>query len=170
MRAGGWVTGLVSAALASVALIPADALTASVPSGFHISVLAHVPGAREMAPCGNFLYVGTAGSRVYSVALNGGRVDPDTMYTRYFTSTGNLNKVAGYASPKLDALFAQGRATSNVTQRHAIYTQISKTLEGQGVWVWMFTANDYYAISSKVQNFVPMPNESLQYLRQTTLG
>src|ERR1700740_3720999 len=74
MRAGGWVTGLVSAALASVALIPADALTASVPSGFHISVLAHVPGAREMAPCGNFLYVGTAGSRVYSVALNGGRV------------------------------------------------------------------------------------------------
>jgi peptide/nickel transport system substrate-binding protein len=105
-----------------------------------------------------------------AVALNGGRVDPDTMYTRYFTSTGNLNKVAGYASPKLDALFAQGRATSDVAKRKAIYTQISKTLESQGAWVWMFTSNDYYAISSKVRNFVPMPNESLQYLRQTTLG
>ena len=105
-----------------------------------------------------------------AIALNGGRVDPDTMYTRYFTSTGNLNKVAGYSSPKLDTLFAQGRATSNVAKRKAIYTQISKTLESQGVWVWMFTSNDYYAVSSKVHNFVPMANESLQYLRQTTLG
>jgi peptide/nickel transport system substrate-binding protein len=105
-----------------------------------------------------------------AIALNGGRVDPDTMYTRYFTSTGNLNKVAGYASPKLDTLFAQGRATSSVAKRKAIYTQISKTLESQGVWVWMFTSYDYYALSSKVHNFVPMANESLQYLRQTTLG
>lgn len=105
-----------------------------------------------------------------AIALNGGRVDPDTMYVRYFTSTGNLNKVAGYASPKLDTLFAQGRATSDVTKRKAIYAQISKTLEGQGVWVWMFTSYDYYAVSSKVRNFVPMANESLQYLRQTTLG
>jgi peptide/nickel transport system substrate-binding protein len=105
-----------------------------------------------------------------AIALNGGRVDPDTMYTRYFTSTGNLNKVAGYASPKLDTLFAQGRATSDPAKRQAIYTQISKTLEGQGVWLWMFTSYDYYAISSKVKNFVPMANESLLYLRQTTLG
>jgi peptide/nickel transport system substrate-binding protein len=105
-----------------------------------------------------------------AIALNGGRVDPDTMYTRYFTSTGNLNKVAGYASPKLDTLFAQGRATSDVAKRKTLYTQISKTLEGQGAWVWMFTAFDYYAVSSKVHNFVPMANESLLYLKQTTLG
>jgi peptide/nickel transport system substrate-binding protein len=104
-----------------------------------------------------------------ALALNGGRVDPDTMYNRYFTSTGNLNKIAGYASPKLDQLFAQGRATSDVVKRKAIYTQISKTLESQGVWVWLFTAFDYYAITPKVHNFVPMANESLQYLRQTFL-
>jgi len=105
-----------------------------------------------------------------AIALNGGRVDPDTMYVRYFTSAGNLNKVAGYASPKLDSLFSQGKSTSNLKQRKAIYTQISKTLESQGVWVWMFTANDYYAVNSKVRNFIPMANESLQYLRQTSLG
>jgi peptide/nickel transport system substrate-binding protein len=104
-----------------------------------------------------------------ALALNGGRVDPDTMYIRYFSSTGNLNKVAGYSSPKLDQLFAQGRATSDVAKRKAIYTQISKTLEGQGVWVWLFTAYDYYGVSTKVKNFVPMANESLQYLRQTSL-
>jgi peptide/nickel transport system substrate-binding protein len=104
-----------------------------------------------------------------AIALNGGRVDPDTMYNRYFTSTGNLNKVAGYASPKLDQLFAQGRATSDVVKRKAVYKQISKTLESQGAWVWLFTAFDYYAITPKVHNFVPMANESLQYLRQTFL-
>jgi peptide/nickel transport system substrate-binding protein len=104
-----------------------------------------------------------------AVALNGGRVDPDTMYNRYFTSAGNLNKVAGYSSPKLDQLFAQGRATSDVAKRKAIYTQLSKTLESQGVWVWLFTAFDYYAVTPKVHNFVPMANESLQYLRQTFL-
>jgi peptide/nickel transport system substrate-binding protein len=92
------------------------------------------------------------------------------MYNRYFPSTGNLNKVAGYTSPKLDQLFAQGRATSDVAKRKAIYQQISKTLEGQGVWVWMFTANDYHAITAKVHNFTPMPNGSLEYLRQTSLS
>src|SRR5207249_9395516 len=64
-----------------------------------------------------------------AVALNGGRVDPDTMYNRYFTSTGNLNKVAGFSSPKLDQLFAQGRATDNVKQRKAVYRNITKRSE-----------------------------------------
>jgi peptide/nickel transport system substrate-binding protein len=105
-----------------------------------------------------------------AIALNGGRVDPDTMYNRYFLTNGNLNKVAGYSSPKLDQLFAAGRATSDVAKRKAIYTQISKTLEGQAVWIWLFTANDYHGLTSKVHNFVPMPNGSLQYLRQTSLS
>jgi len=104
-----------------------------------------------------------------AVALNGGRVDPDTMYNRYFTSTGNLNKVAGFSMPKLDQLFSQGRATSDVPKRKAVYKQLSKTLESQGVWVWLFTGFDYYATTAKVHNFVPMSNESLQYLRQTFL-
>jgi len=93
-----------------------------------------------------------------------------SLNARVLTNDFNLNKVAGYASPKLDSLFSQGKSTSNLKQRKAIYTQISKTLESQGVWVWMFTANDYYAVNSKVRNFIPMANESLQYLRQTSLG
>jgi ABC-type transport system substrate-binding protein len=71
--------------------------------------------------------------------------------------------------PKLDQLFSQGRATSDVPKRKAVYKQLSKTLESQGVWVWLFTGFDYYATTAKVHNFVPMSNESLQYLRQTFL-
>lgn len=38
-----------------------------------IAVLARVPAAREMAVCGNTLYVGTLGSAVYAVPIGGGR-------------------------------------------------------------------------------------------------
>jgi glucose/arabinose dehydrogenase len=76
MRIGGRIMGLVLAAFATAAVLPAAARAASVPSGFHISVLAHVAGAREIAPCGNTLYVGTMEGGVFAVALDSGRVAP----------------------------------------------------------------------------------------------
>ena len=104
-----------------------------------------------------------------AIALNGGRPDPDGMYGRYFTSTGNLNKVAGFSSPELDALFAEGKATIDPAARTAIYDQISKYLEDNAVWVWMFSSDNYTATTPNVSGFVPMANNSLQYLRQTEL-
>ncbi len=74
-----------------------------------------------------------------AVALNGGRPDPDGMYGRYFTSTGNLNKVAGYSSPELDALFAEGRQTADPEKRKDIYAQVSENLEDNAAWIWLFT-------------------------------
>ena len=41
-------------------------------------------------------------------------------------------------------------AQGDVAKRKATYSQLSKTLEGQAVWIWLFTANDYHAITSKV--------------------
>src|SRR5690606_34252698 len=64
-----------------------------------------------------------------AVALNGGREDPDGMYGRYFTSTGNLNEVAGYSSPELDELFARGRATEDKAERERIYAEVGRQLE-----------------------------------------
>lgn len=104
-----------------------------------------------------------------AIALNGGRPDPDGMYGRYFTSTGNLNKVAGFSSPELDELFAKGKATSDVEARKAIYDQISRYLEDNAVWVWLFTSYTYTATTSNVTGFIPMANNSFQYLRQTAL-
>jgi peptide/nickel transport system substrate-binding protein len=104
-----------------------------------------------------------------AVALNGGRPDPDGMYGRYFTSTGNLNKVAGYSSPELDQLFAQGKATTDPSQRKPIYTRISNLLEQNAVWIWLFSSYDYTATTKGVHGFTPMANGSLQFLRQTSL-
>ena len=105
-----------------------------------------------------------------AVALNGGRPDPDGMYGRYFTSTGNLNQVAGYSSPELDALFAEGKQSSDPDERKDIYAQISEHLEDNAAWIWLFTSYSYTAASSEVQGFTPMANGSLQYLRTTTVN
>lgn len=105
-----------------------------------------------------------------AVALNGGRPDPDGMYGRYFTSTGNLNQVAGYSSPELDALFAEGKQSSDPEERKEIYAKVSEHLEDNAAWIWLFTSYSYTATSSEVQGFTPMANGSLQYLRTTTVN
>jgi len=111
-----------------------------------------------------------AGDFDAAVALNGGRPDPDGMYGRYFTSTGNLNKVAGYSSPGLDALFAKGKATTDPKDRAGIYSKVSAELENKAAWIWLFTSYTYTATASTVQGFLPMANSSLQSLRSTTVN
>ncbi len=104
-----------------------------------------------------------------AIANNGGRIDPDTMYTRYFTSTGNLNKVAGYSSPTLDALFAKGKSSGNVTTRKLAYKLISEELESNAVWVWLFSPYEYRVASKNLVGFVPLATGSLLELRKADL-
>ncbi|MDR0417394.1 MAG: ABC transporter substrate-binding protein [Propionibacteriaceae bacterium] len=105
-----------------------------------------------------------------AVALNGGRPDPDGMYGRYFPSAGNLNQVAGYSSPDLDTLFADGKSESDPAKRAEIYDQISRHLEDHAVWIWLFTSYTYTVTTSDVSGYTPMPNASVQYLRTTSVA
>ncbi|MBF8185195.1 ABC transporter substrate-binding protein [Nonomuraea sp. K274] len=105
-----------------------------------------------------------------AVALNGGRPEPDGSYGRYFTSDGNLNKVAGYSSPELDKLFAAGKATTDQAERKAIYDQVAAELEDNAAWIWLFAGYTYTATTANVRGFVPMASGSLQYLRTTSVG
>ncbi|MFD1936893.1 MULTISPECIES: ABC transporter substrate-binding protein [Nonomuraea] len=124
----------------------------------------------EVLESGAFVDKWVAGDFDAAVALNGGRPDPDGMYGRYFTSTGNLNKVAGYSSPELDKLFAEGKATTDQAERKAIYAKVSAELENNAAWIWLFTSYTYTGTTAQVKGFVPMANGSLQYLRTTTLS
>ncbi len=105
-----------------------------------------------------------------AVALNGGRPDPDGMYGRYFTSDGNLNQVAGYSSPELDDLFAEGKQSNDPQERKDIYEKVSNHLEDNAAWIWLFTSFTYTAMADEVQGFIPMPTGSLQYLRTTSIS
>ena len=124
----------------------------------------------EVLEIGTFVDRWVAADFEAAIALNGGRPDPDSMYGRYFTSTGNLNQVAGYSSPELDELFAAGKASTDPEERAGIYQQISEHLENNAVWIWLFTSFTYTATTSDVSGFTPMTNGSLQNLRVTTVG
>lgn len=123
----------------------------------------------EVLESGAYVDRWIAGEFEAAVALNGGRPDPDSMYGRYFTSTGNLNAVAGYSSDTLDELFAEGKALTDPAERAEVYRQISEELENNAVWIWLFTSYTYTVTTSSVAGFVPMANGSLQYLRTTTI-
>lgn len=124
----------------------------------------------EVLEIGAFVDRWIAGDFDAAVALNGGRPDPDGMYGRYFTSTGNLNSVAGYSSPELDALFAEGKQSSDPAERKAIYEEVSQNLEDNAVWIWLFSGYTYTAMASSVEGFVPMANDSMQFLGTTTVN
>ncbi len=104
-----------------------------------------------------------------AVALNGGRADPYTMYARYWTRAGNLNTVAGYIDDTLDGLMADGRAESDPAARFDIFAEFQRHLVEMAPWVWLYTGYEYTAQQSYVQDFIPMPNDSLYYLNQVRL-
>ncbi len=55
-----------------VALVSAVALACGLPlATARAELLARVPSAREMAVCGDILFVGTKGSSVYALSLSG---------------------------------------------------------------------------------------------------
>jgi peptide/nickel transport system substrate-binding protein len=111
-----------------------------------------------------------AGNFDAAIAQNGGSTDPNTMYARYFTSTGSYNKVAGYSSPELDQLFAKGIATTNTADRKAIYTQISENLVDNAAWVWLFTPKEYIAVNTSVSGFEARTDASLTALWKASVS
>nr|PZN51076.1 MAG: ABC transporter substrate-binding protein [Chloroflexota bacterium] len=80
-----------------------------------------------------------------AVALNGGRPDPYTMYVRYWTSDGNLNKVAGYSDEKLDELMARGRVETDPEARFEIFAEFQRHLVEMAPWVWLYVSPEYTA-------------------------
>ncbi|HWG04538.1 MAG TPA: PQQ-dependent sugar dehydrogenase [Beijerinckiaceae bacterium] len=64
----------IAAAFPAMLSMSAASLAENVPPGFHVAALAHVAGAREIAPCGRMLYVGRAQGNVSAVALDSGKV------------------------------------------------------------------------------------------------
>jgi peptide/nickel transport system substrate-binding protein len=99
-----------------------------------------------------------------AIAENSGSIDPNTMYARYFTSTGTFNKVAGYSSPTLNSLFAQGIATTNVAQRQKVYQEISQQLVDNAPWIWLYTPEYYIAVNTAVHGFQVRTDADLSML------
>ena len=105
-----------------------------------------------------------------AIAENSGSIDPNTMYARYFTTGGTYNKVAGYSSPALNTLFAQGIATTDVAKRQSIYQQISAQLVDNAVWIWLYTPESYIAVNTSVSGFEARTDADLSMLWKASIS
>jgi peptide/nickel transport system substrate-binding protein len=105
-----------------------------------------------------------------AIAENSGSIDPNTMYARYFTSTGSFSKVAGYSSPTLNSLFAQGIATTDTAKRQEIYQEISQQLVDNAVWVWLYTPEYYIAVNTSVHGFEARTDANLSMLWEASIS
>lgn len=105
-----------------------------------------------------------------AIALNGGRADPHLMFIRYWSSKGNLNKVAAYNDSTLDDLLAQGQKETDPQKRIGIYQDLATHLVDAAPWIWLYQGYEYRALQDNVQGYVATPLVSIAYLRQTWLA
>ncbi len=105
-------------------------------------------------------------------AWNGADPNPYTMYGRYFGTGANLGVPAGYSSPVLQKLLSQGDTAASIVKQKSIWSQFSSQLTSNAVWIWLFTAYDYAAVTSNVHGFklAPTNSTSLASLRTTTIS
>ncbi|MBO1330092.1 ABC transporter substrate-binding protein [Streptomyces sp. VRA16 Mangrove soil] len=158
------------------------AFTALVPQGLYSSATDEAQNLQaQLADVGIRMKIETLDSSAYvdrwlagtfdaAVALNGAGADPAPTYTRYFTRDGNFNKVAGYRSARLDKLFAEGIATTDTAAREEIYTKVSRELEDNAAWIWLYTGRSHIATSTRVHGFEPVTDVSLLSLWKTKLA
>ena len=104
-----------------------------------------------------------------AVALNGGNPDPHNMFFRYWHSTGNLNSVANYSDPEIDALLEEAMAITDPAERKAIYDQVQVKLTEAAPWIWLYVGYEYRGMQPYVKNFTNLSNGQTIYLRETWL-
>lgn len=105
-----------------------------------------------------------------AVAQNGGRADPYTMYNRYWTKDGNLQKVSNYSDDTLDSLMKQGRAETDPVKRKEIFAQFEKHLAEVSPWIWLSTSYNYTAQQKNVEGFVSTPTGTLFGLTKVSIA
>jgi peptide/nickel transport system substrate-binding protein len=111
-----------------------------------------------------------AGDFDAAIALNGGRADPHLMFVRYWSSQGNLNKVAAYNDSMLDDLLAKGQAETDPQKRVSVYQDFEKHLVDASPWIWTYVGYEYRAMQDTVQGYISTPLVSIAYLRQTWIN
>ncbi|MGD0984405.1 MAG: ABC transporter substrate-binding protein [Acidimicrobiales bacterium] len=105
-------------------------------------------------------------------AWNGADPDPYAMYGRYFGQKADLGVPAGYSSPRLQNLLAEGDESSSAAKRMTYYQELSATLTRNAVWVWLFSSYDYAVLGKGVDGFTFLPSltDSLQTLALTSVS
>lgn len=105
-----------------------------------------------------------------ALALNGANPSPYIMYGRYFGKGASLATAAGYSSPTLQSLLARADQSNSRSTESSLYRQFTTQLTDNAPWIWLFNAYDYYALSSHLRGFSPLPSDQLTGLASASLS
>lgn len=100
----------------------------------------------------------TAAEADFDLFLNGGdtyRADPNI--SALFYASANLapagSNYSRYANPALDALYVEGRSTTDQTERKRVYTEAAKILNEDVPNIYLWSPNGLFAVNNRVQGF-----------------
>lgn len=128
--------------------------------GFDLGILVQdylgavgIPVEIRLTTSSNFLP--TIFSEDWDLARNAGGTlgrDPSESARFYRTCAGWANAL-GYSNPEWDALMDEGAATTDLTQRVAIYNEASRILNTELPSLFLMTQNNVWAVSDRIQGF-----------------
>lgn len=85
--------------------------------------------------------------------------DPDYIMYRFFAANSSEGKKIGYANDQLNSLVIQGRTTTDIAQRKAIYDQVQATVHNDTPVICVFYQGSIIGLSKNVGNFHHYPRE-----------
>lgn len=110
-----------------------------------------------------------AGDFAAAVALNGGRTDPYTMYSRYWQYDARFQETAGYIDDTLDDLMATGQVETDPDARYEIFAELQGHLAETSPWIWLYTGFSYTAHQPYVSGWQPNASDSIYFLSSVEL-
>ncbi len=111
-----------------------------------------------------------AGDFMAAAALNGGRIDPYTMYSRYWQVDARFQETAGYIDDTLDNLMKSGQVETDFETRYEIFSEFQQHLAETSPWIWLYAGYSYTAHQSYVEGWEPAANDSFYYMSGVSLN
>jgi peptide/nickel transport system substrate-binding protein len=91
------------------------------------------------------------------VVISGGVMGQDPNVTAKYIATNAATPTGSnynhYSNPQVDDLLAKGKATTDIAQRKAIYTQMAQILNDEVPWIYLWQLNSIYGVNKRVQGF-----------------
>ena len=104
-----------------------------------------------------------------AVALNGGRIDPYTMYSRYWQEGARFQDTAGYLDETLDELMKAGQVETDPDTRFEIFADFQRHLAETSPWIWLYAGFSYTAHQPYVTGWSPNASDQLYFMSQIQL-
>lgn len=123
----------------------------------------------ESMELGTYVDRWLAGDFTAAVALNGGRIDPYTMYSRYWQVDARFQNTAGYIDDTLDSLMKAGQLETDPAARFEIFADFQRHLAETSPWIWLYSGFTYSAHQDYVSDWTPNASDSLYFLSDVKL-